>query len=171
MAKADEKISSVSPVVKDFVLQQAATPAQIAQARELFLEYAQSLGFSLCFQNFDQELAGLPGDYAPPDGRLLLVEYEGQLAGCVALHKLDTGVCEMKRLYLRPAFRGKGLGRALAERIILEARQIGYRRMRLDTVEPMMKDAVAMYRRLGFKETAPYRPNPIVGAMYMELEL
>jgi ribosomal protein S18 acetylase RimI-like enzyme len=150
---------------------QAESPAQIAQARELFLEYAQSLGFSLCFQNFDKELAGLPGDYAPPEGRLLLVECEGQLAGCVALHKLDSGVCEMKRLYLRSQFRGKGLGRALTERIIAEARQIGYRRMRLDTVEPVMKDAVAMYRKLGFKGIAPYRPNPIAGTMYMELEL
>jgi ribosomal protein S18 acetylase RimI-like enzyme len=89
----------------------------------------------------------------------------------VALHKLDSAICEMKRLYLRPQFRGKGLGRALAERIIAEARQIGYRRMRLDTVEPIMKDAVAMYRKLGFKEIASYRPNPIAGAMYMELEL
>ncbi len=150
---------------------QAESPAQIAQAREFFLEYAQSLGFSLCFQNFDQELAALPGDYAPPAGRLLLAEYEGQLAGCVALHKLDAGICEMKRLYLRPQFRGKGIGRALAERIIAEARQIGYQRMRLDTVEPVMKDAVAMYRKLGFKEIAPYCSNPIAGALYMELQL
>jgi ribosomal protein S18 acetylase RimI-like enzyme len=150
---------------------QAESPPQIAQARELFLEYAQSLGFSLCFQNFDQELAGLPGDYAPPQGRLLLAECQGQLAGCVALHPLEPGVCEMKRLYLRPQFRGQGLGRALAERIIAEARQIGYRCMRLDTVGPVMKDAVAMYRKLGFKEVAPYRANPIAGAMYMELEL
>jgi putative acetyltransferase len=153
----------------------AETPSQIAQARELFLEYAQSLGFSLCFQNFDKELASLPGDYAPPDGRLLLAEYEEQLAGCVALHQLNSGagseVCEMKRLYLRPQFRGKGLGRALADRIIAEARQIGYVRMRLDTVEPVMKDAVAMYRRLGFREIAPYCENPIAGALYMELEL
>src|ERR1017187_10537767 len=162
--------SSVAPVpskVKGFTVAQAESPAQIAQARELFLEYAQSLGFSLCFQNFEKELAGLPGDYAPPEGRLLLVEYEGQLAACVALHKLDAGICEMKRLYLRPQFRGKGLGRALAERIIAEARQVGYQRMRLDTVEPVMKDAVGMYRKLGFKEIAPYRPNPIAGAMYM----
>jgi GNAT superfamily N-acetyltransferase len=167
-------ISSVSPVssvVKGFDVTQAESPAQIAQARELFLEYAQSLGFSLCFQNFDKELAGLPGDYAPPEGRLLLAEYEGQLAGCVALHKLAPAVCEMKRLYLRPQFRGKGLGRLLAERIIAEARQVGYQRMRLDTVEPVMKDAVAMYRKLGFKEIAPYCSNPIVGALYMELEL
>ena len=163
--------SSVSSVVKGLAVTQAETPAQIAQARELFLEYAQSLGFSLCFQNFDQELSGLPGDYAPPEGRLLLAECDGQLAGCVALHKLDFGVCEMKRLYLRPQFRGKGLGLTLTDRIIEEARKIGYQRMRLDTVEPVMKDAVAMYRKLGFKEIAPYRPNPNPGTVYMELEL
>ena len=160
---------------------QAESPSQLAQVRELFLEYAKSLGFSLCFQNFDKELAALPGDYAPPQGRLLLAEYENQLAGCVALHRIASGgssevchgseICEMKRLYLRPQFRGKGLGRALADRIIAEARQIGYRRMRLDTVEPVMRDAVAMYRRLGFKEIAPYCENPMAGALYMELEL
>ena len=150
---------------------QAETAAHIAQARELFLEYAESLNFDLCFQSFDQELAGLPGDYSPPDGRLLLAEYAGQLAGCVALHKLDAEICEMKRLYLRPQFRGKSIGRILAEIVIAEARNIGYRRMRLDTVEPVMKDAVAMYRRFGFKEIAPYRVNPIAGVLYMELEL
>jgi putative acetyltransferase len=153
------------------VLVQAESPAQVAQARELFLEYAQSLGVNLCFQNFEQELAELPGQYAPPDGRLLLAEYEGHLAGCVALHKWEPGVCEMKRLYLRPSFRRKGLGRVLAEAIISEARNIGYQDMRLDTIEPIMKDAVEMYRKLGFREIAPYRPNPIAGAMYMGLEL
>jgi GNAT superfamily N-acetyltransferase len=158
-------------VVKILTFAQAESLTQIAQACELFLEYAQSLGFSLCFQSFDKELAELPGDYAPPDGRLLLAEYDGKLAACIALHKLGSGLCEMKRLYLRPQFRGKGLGRALAERIIAEARQIGYHRMRLDTVEPVMRDAVAMYRNLGFSEIAPYRPNPIAGAIYMELEL
>src|SRR5271166_5754814 len=175
--KTDEKVypvppvTPVAPVLKLLTLTQVESPKQLAQARDLFLEYAQSLGFSLCFQNFDQELAGLPGDYAPPEGRLLLGEYGGELAACVALHKLEPGICEMKRLYLRPNFRGKGLGRTLTERIITEARQIGYKRMRLDTVEPAMKDAVAMYRKLGFKEIAPYRANPIAGAMYMELEL
>lgn len=149
----------------------AESPAQIAQARELFLEYANSLNFSLCFQSFDQELAGLPGDYAPPNGRLLLAEYDGQLAGCIALHKLEAGISEMKRLYLRPEFRGKGLGRALAEHLIDEARRIGYQCMRLDTVEPAMQDAVALYRRLGFREIPPYRENPIPGALYMELDL
>jgi len=164
-------VSSVPSVVKDFSFKQAESAAEIAQARELFLEYAQSLGFSLCFQNFDKELANLPGDYAPPDGRLLLAEFKGQVAGCVALHKLEDGICEMKRLYLRSQFRGKGLGRAIADRIIAEARTIGYQRMRLDTVEPVMKDAVAMYRRIGFREIAPYCKNPIAGALYMELEL
>jgi putative acetyltransferase len=166
--------SSASPVStkwKGLVFSQAESSVQIAQARELFLEYAQSLGFSLCFQNFDKELAGLPGDYAPPEGRLLLAEYENTLAGCVALHKLELGIGEMKRLYLRPQFRGKGLGRVLADRIIAEARQIGYERMRLDTVEPVMKDAVAMYRRIGFREIEPYCQNPMAGALYMELEL
>jgi len=157
--------------MKDLSIVQADSPALIAQARELFLEYAQSLGFSLCFQNFDQELAGLPGEYAPPEGRLLLADVAGELAGCVALHRLDGQICEMKRLYLRPQFRGKSLGRVLAEKIIHEARGIGYKRMRLDTVEPVMKNAVAMYRRLGFREIAPYRPNPVAGTLYMELEL
>ena len=164
-------VSSASSVVQGLALVQAASAAQITQARELFLEYAQSLGFSLCFQSFDQELAGLPGDYTPPNGRLLLAHYNDELAGCVALHRLQPKICEMKRLYLRPQFRGKGLGRALAETIIAEARTIGYERMRLDTVESVMKDAVAMYRRLGFKDIAPYRANPIEGAMYMELML
>ena len=158
--------TSIRPLVKAF---RSANRRRCA--RELFLEYAQSLGFSLCFQSFDKELAGLPGDYAPPDGRLLLVKYDGETAGCVALHSFRPGTCEMKRLYLRPKFRGKGLGRAMAERVISEARTIGYQRMRLDTVEPVMKDAVALYRRLGFKQIAPYRPNPMAGTMYMELEL
>jgi len=172
--ESDSRISSAisaSSAVKRLSLFQAATPLQIAQARELFLEYAQSLGFSLCFQNFDKELAELPGDYAPPAGRLLLAEFDAKLAGCVALHKLDEAICEMKRLYLRPQFRGRGFGRLLAERIIGEARLIGYERMRLDTVGPVMKDAVAMYRRFGFKEIAPYRPNPNPGVLYMELQL
>src|ERR1700735_2657539 len=172
--KADQRIPagySVPPVAKGLTFSPAASASRIAQARELFLEYAQSLGFSLCFQNFDHELAALPGDYAPPEGCLLLAEYETQLAGCVALHQLEPGVCEMKRLYLRPQFRNQGLGRALAERIIMEARQIGYHRMRLDTVEPVMRDALAMYRKLGLTEIGPYRANPIAGAIYMELNL
>jgi len=154
---------------------QAATPAQIEQARALFLEYGESLGFSLCFQSFDQELAGLPGDYAPPAGRLLLAEVEAKPAGCVALHALGkddgAGICEMKRLYVRPDFRGHQLGRRLVEEAVRAARGIGYKKMRLDTVEPIMGHAVALYRELGFREIAPYRENPIAGALYMELDL
>jgi ribosomal protein S18 acetylase RimI-like enzyme len=150
---------------------QAESPEQIASIRELFLEYAQSLGFSLCFQGFDSELAALPGDYAPPAGRLILATQGGETAGCVALHRLDAEHCEMKRLYVRPQFRGRGLGLHLAERVIADARQIGYKYLRLDTVEPVMRTAVAMYRRLGFVEIAPYRLNPIAGALYMELHL
>ena len=150
---------------------QVETPEHVAAARELFLEYAQSLNFSLCFQSFDKELAELPGDYAPPHGRLWLATHNSELAGCVALHRLDDRTCEMKRLYVRARFRGKGLGRVLAERVVADAREIGYKRLRLDTVEPVMGEAVALYRRLGFKEIAPYRENPIAGALYMELTL
>jgi len=113
----------------------------------------------------------LPGDYSPPQGRLLLARAGGELTGCVALHALEPGVCEMKRLYVRPRFRGHGLGKALLNAIVAEARAMGYRRMRLDTVEPVMQEAVRMYRAYGFRQIAPYRPNPIEGAMYMELEL
>jgi len=169
--ESSSSLGSVRSLLQGLSIRQAESPAQIQQVRELFLEYARSLGFSLCFQNFDKELAELPGDYAPPSGRLLLADIEGELAGCVAMHKLETRICEMKRLYLRPKFRGKGLGRVLAETIIAEASKLGYKSMRLDTVEPVMKDAVAMYRRLGFHEIAPYRANPMPGTLYMELEL
>jgi putative acetyltransferase len=143
----------------------------MATVRELFLEYANSLGFSLCFQGFDQELARLPGKYAPPQGRLLLAELSGKPAGCVALHPLQPDIAEMKRLYVRPEFRGKGVGIALMNAILREAKKIGYQRLRLDTIQPLMSDAIAMYRRFGFYEIAPYRPNPIAGTLYMELAL
>src|SRR6201997_4282333 len=122
--KTKETEDEQGDAAQRFRIYPAESPSEIEQIRELFMEYAKSLGFSLCFQGFDQELAGLPGDYAPPEGRLLLAEYEGRLAGCIALHRLDNDICEMKRLYLRSQFRGKGLGRLLAERIISEARQI-----------------------------------------------
>ncbi|HEX8925365.1 MAG TPA: GNAT family N-acetyltransferase [Terriglobales bacterium] len=163
--------NSANSAVKSFELEQAQTPEQITAARELFLEYAKSLNFSLCFQSFERELSELPGDYSPPDGRLLLAASGSLPAACVALHKLEDEICEMKRLYVRPQFRGKGLGRVLAERVVADAREIGYKRLRLDTVEPVMRDAVALYRKLGFKEIAPYRENPIEGALYMELKL
>jgi putative acetyltransferase len=152
-------------------IQQAETPEQIALARTLFEEYGASLGFSLCFQNFDKELAGLPGDYAPPKGRLLIAYLDAEPAGCVALHEFERGISEMKRLYVRPAFRGKRVGWALAKGVIEAARESGYKRMRLDTVPSEMADAVKMYGRLGFKEIAPYRVNPQPGTLYMELDL
>lgn len=142
----------------------------ITQARELFLEYAASLGFDLSFQDFEKELNEFPGEYAPPDGCLLLAIDEGQLAGCVALKKISPTLCEMKRLYVRPEFRGRGVGRKLSEAVIGEARKIGYARMRLDTV-PSMSAATSLYRSLGFKEIPPYRYNPIKGALFMELDL
>ena len=151
-----------------------AESSDLPKVRELFVEYASSLGFSLCFQSFDQELAGLPGDYAPPSGRLLVAEVSPNstdLAGCVALHQIEDGICEMKRLYVRPQFRGSGAGRALANAILSEARAIGYTRLRLDTVVGVMDEAIALYRRLGFREIAPYRQNPVPGAIYLELEL
>jgi putative acetyltransferase len=139
-------------------------------ARDLFTEYASSLGFNLCFQNFDKELDGLPGEYAPPGGRLIIAMDEGKAVGCVALRKIEDGVCEMKRLYVRPAYRGKGIGKKLVEAIIEEAEKIGYIQMRLDTV-PSMKEAIALYRLMGFHQIEPYRVNPVEGAMFFELAL
>lgn len=144
---------------------------QIEQTRELFIEYAASLGFSLGFQGFDDELKNLPGSYAPPRGRLLLACENGIPAGCVALRPHENNISEMKRLYVRPDYRGKGVGRMLVDRIIAEARLIGYERMRLDTIASTMKDAIALYRRRGFKEIPAYRENPIAGALYLELVL
>jgi putative acetyltransferase len=146
-------------------------PEHIEEARGLFLEYGGSLGFSLCFQSFDEELKNLPGAYGPPSGRLLLARYADHAAGCVALRRLEPGICEMKRLYVRPDYRGLGLGRMLVERVIAEARAIGYARMRLDTVASAMQDAIALYRRMGFQEIAPYSSIPIEGAIWMELLL
>ena len=142
----------------------------IELVRELFLEYAKSLNFDLCFQGFDKELASLPGDYAPPTGQLLLALYDEKVAGCVGLRKVAEGVCEMKRLWVRPEFRGKKIGRKLAEEIIREAREIGYGIMKLDTISTMI-EAIAMYQSMGFKLTSAYRYNPIEGAQYLELKL
>ena len=147
----------------------ATSEDHIATARRLFKEYEASLGIELTFQGFAQEVAGLPDAYAPPAGRLLLAT-GAEPAGCVALRPLDGGICEMKRLYVRPTARGARLGRRLAETVIREARAIGYARMRLDTL-PSMKEAFALYQTLGFREIAPYYATPIVGTRFMELSL
>jgi len=151
-------------------VESAESPEFIALARELFLEYSESLDVDLCFQGFAKELATLPGDYARPAGRLLLA-FEGQQpAGCGALRRIDDDICEMKRLYVRPAFRGKGAGGELIDALIRTARKIGYQHMRLDTL-PSMTRAIAIYRSLGFKAIAPYRVNPVPGAAFLELDL
>ena len=152
-------------------LSQATTSDDIQNARQLFEEYASSLGFSLCFQNFDQELESLPGKYSPPSGRLLLAYSNEQLAGCIALRQLDAHTCEMKRLFVRPDFRGAKLGKVLVEAIIAEARAIGYKRMCLDTVPGKMDRAIGLYEAIGFRDVEPYYDNPVEGARFMELHL
>ena len=162
----------------------ADNDVRIEAVRELFREYAASLSFNLCFQNFEQELANLPGEYAPWPGVLLLGLVDDSAAGCIAMHRLEgdmagehgelfdgSDVCEMKRLYVRPQYRGCGLGAVLVQCVLECAASIGYRRMRLDTVPSEMGRAVEMYRKLGFVEIPPYRANPQPGAKYMELNV
>lgn len=148
----------------------AVSADEIETARMLFREYADGLDVDLSFQNFDEELATLPGGYAPPDGRLMLAWHGAESAGCVALRRFAERIGEMKRLYVRLAWRGTGLGRALAEAVIAEARAAGYTTLRLDTL-PTMTTAQRLYRALGFREIAAYRANPVHGSSYMELSL
>lgn len=151
-------------------IRSAETPADIAAIRTLFREYADWLGIDLSFQGFEEELAELPGDYAPPAGCLLLGEIGHAPAGCIALRPLEAGIGEVKRLYMRPAFRGHGLGRRLAERVVAEARAIGYRALRLDTLD-RLAEANTLYASLGFRRIDPYYHNPNEGALYYELDL
>lgn len=152
-------------------IEDAREPEDMAVVRELFGEYARWLGFSLAYQGFEEELAGLPGKYAQPAGRLLLARAGEAVAGVVALRPLEAGICEMKRLYVRPAFRGERIGEALIERVIAEARAIGYRAMRLDTIVGKMPAAIALYRARGFVDIPAYYPSPVPGTAYMELRL
>lgn len=150
----------------------APSTAELDEVRALFREYEKWLDYDLCFQGFEAELAGLPGRYAPPSGRLWLAEVDDQLAGCVALRKIEPGICEMKRLYVRDCARGKGVGRALAQRVIDDARAIGYRAMRLDTLRiERMRSANALYDSLGFRDIEPYYANPLPDVRYMQLDL
>jgi ribosomal protein S18 acetylase RimI-like enzyme len=148
----------------------AVKPGELETVRALFREYADSLEVDLCFQGFEKELASLPGDYAPPGGRLYLVYVKEELAGCVGLRKIADGICEMKRLYIRPLHRSKGIGRELVSKLIEDARALGYTKMRLDTL-PSMKRAQELYLAMGFKFIEPYRANPVPGALFLELDL
>jgi GNAT superfamily N-acetyltransferase len=150
---------------------QAASDKDIGKARLLFREYETWLGMSLCFQNFEDELANLPGKYAPPEGRLFLAYIDDELAGCIALKKFEDSICEMKRLFLRENARGQGLGKRLIEKLIDEARSIGYAKMRLDTFPPKMGKAVSLYESHGFYPIESYYHNPHGGVLFMELQL
>jgi len=154
----------------DMLISRAQTPDQIDEVRRLFREYERFLDVDLCFQSFEEELAGLPGKYGPPDGVLLMAADVQRIAGCVALRKVEDGVCEMKRLYLRPQYRGRGLGRLLAERILSEASALGYGVMRLDTLDKL-KEAMGLYESLGFRRRESYYDNPLPGVVYWELDL
>jgi putative acetyltransferase len=148
----------------------ATQPSEVEQVKALVVEYVEGLGLDLGFQDIEAELREFPGEYSPPEGRLLLAMSDEEAAGCIGLRPLEPGVCEMKRLYVRPGYRGHGLGAQLARAVITEARAMGYSAMRLDTL-PSMTAAIGMYRELGFQPIEPYYRNPISGALFFELKL
>ena len=150
---------------------QAETIEQIEQTRKLFREYEAWFGMNLCFQNFDVEVANLPGKYALPEGRLFLAFADKKLAGCIALRKLEDGICEMKRLFVKDEFRGQKIGIKLIEKLFDEAKNIGYEKMRLDTYPPKMAKAVKLYESYGFVEISPYYHNPYGETLFMEKNL
>ena len=152
-------------------LLQAESEADIEEVREIFREYEASLGLDLCFQGFEEELTNLPGKYTSPKGRLYIAQVSNMVAGCIALRPLEPDVCEMKRLFVREEFRGLQIGRMLIERVIDDAREIGYTFMRLDTFPPKMGKAVQLYESYGFREIPPYYNNPNEGVLFMELRL
>lgn len=152
------------------VIQPALTEKLIKKTRKLFIEYTNYLAIDLDFQNFKDELNSLPGNYAPPEGCILLAYYKGKIAGCVGVRKFQDDICEMKRLYVRPKFRRQDIGKGLSMSIIHKAKEIGYKYIRLDTL-PFMKEAIKLYTRLGFKEITPYRYNPFEGTKFFELKL
>jgi ribosomal protein S18 acetylase RimI-like enzyme len=154
----------------DDIVISAAIERDIPAIKELFLEYARAIGIDLCFQNFDRELASLPGKYAEPDGCLLIAKIGDKSCGCVALRKLEGRICEMKRLYVKPDFRKRGLGKLLVERVVSEAKFRGYEFMRLDTLATM-RSAIKLYKAYGFYEIPAYTYNPISNAVYLELRL
>lgn len=153
------------------ITRQAESPDDVEIARRLFREYEAWLGMDLCFQGFEEELRSLPGKYTQPHGRLFLAFADGEPVGCIAMRKLEDGICEMKRLYLRSEARGLGLGKTLLETLIDEARGAGYRKMRLDTHPPKMGKAVRLYESHGFRPIPPYYDNPHDEVLFMELDL
>jgi ribosomal protein S18 acetylase RimI-like enzyme len=161
---------TAGPIAASLTVLHATSSEQFEETRRLFKEYASALGVDLCFQDFEHELKDLPGEYSEPDGCILLAFLDSALVGCVALRPLSSEICEMKRMYVRPTFRGQRIGQILGQDVITEARKRGYKKMRLDSL-PTMREAQALYRSLGFREIDAYRPNPIQGAVFMELEL
>jgi len=156
---------------KNITIYETGYENDVSEVKSLFIEYAKSLNFDLCFQGFDEELTTLPGKYSPPEGIIYLAKLNDKIAGCIALRKLEKGVCEMKRLYVRPEFRRNGIGKLLCDKLLEKARSIGYKKMRLDTISHLMKDAVKLYKSYGFYEIPAYYKNPQEGVIYMELEL